>query len=65
MILVTTLNAELARIDRAITALNRRRFAALARCDQITAKHLHAEIISLNRCREELLYGEPLFKADE
>jgi hypothetical protein len=65
MILVATLNAEVDRIDRALAALNRRRFAALGRCDQITAKHLHTEIVSLNRCREELLYGEPLFKADE
>lgn len=65
MILVATLNIELARIDRAIAALNRRRFSALGRCDHITAKHLYTEIVSLNRCREELLYGEPLFKADE
>ena len=65
MILVSTLNNELAKLDREIAALNRRRFAALSRCDHITAGHLHKEIVSLNRCREELLYGEPLFKADE
>jgi hypothetical protein len=62
MILATTLNAELARIDRAITALNRRRFAALARCDNALAARDQREIKSLKRCREELLYGEPLIK---
>jgi HAMP domain-containing protein len=62
MILVTTLNAELARIDRAITALNHRRFAALARCDNALAARYQREIKSLKRCREELIYGEPLIK---
>ena len=66
MILTSTLNAELARLDREIASLTRARFAALARSDQITAGKLWREMKSLQIQRRELAGNQPnLFDTNE
>ena len=61
MMLMTTLQNEVARLDREISSLTRARFAALAQCDHITAKKLAKETATLKNQRDELTAGQPLF----
>lgn len=60
MMLVTTLNVELGHLDHMISQTSRRRFAALSKCDHITAKTLWEQMAKLNEQRLELLGGPPL-----
>jgi hypothetical protein len=66
MMLTSTSHAEIGRLDREIAGLTRARFAALARCDQITAGKLRREIQKIKQQRDELTAERPLFpRSDE
>ncbi len=58
---MTTLQNEVARLNREISSLTRARFSALARCDHITAKKLAKETADLKNRRDELMDGQPDF----
>jgi hypothetical protein len=57
--LMTTLHAEIARLDGEIASLTRARFAALARCDQATAGKLWRELCKLRDARMFLVGDGP------
>lgn len=65
MILITTLHAEVARLDRELTNLLRARFDALARSDAVLAGRLWREIKLLQTQREELTGSPGLWDTHE
>ncbi len=64
MMLVSTLRAETERLDGLAAALNRQRFAALARCDLDGARRVHKRLKQIRRQKEALVTGE-LFDLDD
>lgn len=58
MMLMSTLHAEVGKIDAEICSLSRARFSALARCDHITAKRLFEQTAALKKKRSELTDGQ-------
>ena len=65
MMLMSTLNAEVDRINRQRARLARARFAALSRCDHITAKRLADESAALKTQLVELTDGQPQFSLND
>ena len=59
MMLTETLQNEVARIDRDLRALSRKRFAALARSDNVTARDAAEKSRDLLWRRRELTSGQP------
>jgi outer membrane murein-binding lipoprotein Lpp len=61
MILATTLNAELARLEMEIRRTARQRFAALSRSDAARASRFYKQQQKLREQRNFLIHGKPLF----
>jgi hypothetical protein len=66
MMLMTTLRAETARLDREIDNLTRDQFIMLAVGDNDTARRLASEVARLKTQRADLIHGQPHYDlADE
>lgn len=65
MILTSTLNAELARLDSIASAAQRQRFACLSRCDYAGARRAYECVKSTLRKKRALIVGELFPDTDE